>query len=271
MTVQQQETTTPPGAASAGFEVGSTDSVSIPVVPDSQPVTIPAVPEGRAPQQFSAEDIEKARQQEKDKLYGRLEKLQEQVDVFSKDRVAQAEADRIAAEQSEAERRAAELDEMSAKDALKAIEDDLNTKMSSLSASYEEKLMAVQEELRAKEALLERERQLQELESHKSRLIAANADRIVPDLLDLVSGNTVEEVEASISTLVAKSDAIMENIQQAMPSRLRGVPATGGSITGPVETHTEQQTYSADDISRMSNEEYAKVRDRLLSAASGRR
>lgn len=272
MTVKT-ETTTPPVVAEEGFQVGASDSITVPSEP--APVTAPETTQvvtSQPGQQFTAEDIENARKQEKEKLYGRLEKLQEQVDVFAKSRQEQEEADRLAAEAAAEQRRQQELDEMSAKDAIRTIEDELKAQMNSLSLTYEEKLAAVQEELRAKEALLERERQLQELESHKSRLLAANADRIVPHLLDLVSGNTPEELEASISTLVAKSDAIMENIQQALPTqRLRGVPATGASTLGPAETQTEQQTYTADDISRMSNEEYAKVRDRLLNAASGRR
>ena len=273
MTVKTVETTTPPAVAEEGFQVGAADSIT--VTTETAPVTAPETTQvvtTQPGQQFTAEDIENARKQEKDKLYGRLEKLQEQVDVFAKARQEQEEAERQAAAAAEEQRRQQELEEMSAKEAIKSIEDELTAKMNTLSLTYEEKLAAVQEELRAKEALLERERQLQELESHKSRLLAANADRIVPDLLDLVSGNTPEELEASISTLVAKSDAIMENIQQTLPTqRLRGVPATGASTTGPAETQTEQQTYTADDISKMSNEEYAKVRDRLLNAASGRR
>lgn len=273
MTVQTVETTTPPAVAEEGFQVGASDSITVPS--ETAPVTAPEttqVTTVQPGQQFTAEDIENARKQEKEKLYGRLEKLQEQVDVFAKARQEQEEADRRAAAEAEEARRQQELEEMSAKEAIKTIEDELKAQMNTLSLTYEEKLAAVQEELRAKEALLERERQLQELESHKARLIAANADRIVPDLLDLVSGNTPEEVEASISTLVAKSDAIMENIQQTLPTqRLRGVPATGASTTGPAETQSEQQTYTAEDISKMSNEEYAKVRDRLLNAASGRR
>ena len=274
MTVQT-ETTTPPAVASEGFQVGAQDSVTVPVEP--APATAPepltqAASMTPGQQQFTAEEIEKARQQEKDKLYGRLEKLQEKVDVFSKAHQEQEDADRQAAVATAEARRQAELEEMSAKEAIKTIEDELTAKMNNLSFTYEEKLAAVQEELRAKEALLERERQLQALESHKSRLLAEYSDRIVPDLLDLVSGNTAEELEASISTLVAKSDAIMDNIQQTLPpQRLRGVPVTGASTLGPAETQTEQQTYTADDISKMSNEEYAKVRDRLLNAASGRR
>jgi hypothetical protein len=133
------------------------------------------------------------------------------------------------------------------------------------------RLQALQEEIQAKDALIEREREFNELQSYKGRLLQEYSDRILPELTDLVIGNTKEEVEASISSLVQRSDAIMSNTQQALqPQRVRGVPVTGASTTGPVETQTEQQIYTAKDISDMSMEDYAKIRDRLIAQARPR-
>jgi hypothetical protein len=94
----------------------------------------------------------------------------------------------------------------------------------------------------------------------------------MPELLDFIRGNTEDEIESAISAVKTRTSAILENIQQAMPQqqRLRGVPATGSTPSGPLENMTEQQTYTSADIAGMSMDQYAQVRDRLLASASFR-
>jgi len=120
--------------------------------------------------------------------------------------------------------------------------------------------------------VLEQERRFQELESYKSRRIAEEQDNVMPELLDFIRGNTEDEIESAISAVKTRTSAILENIQQAMPQqqRLRGVPATGSTPSGPLENMTEQQTYTSADIAGMSMDQYAQVRDRLLASASFR-
>jgi hypothetical protein len=224
---------------------------------------------------FTAEEVEAIRKQEKDKLYKELTKqddkvktLQEQIDLFNKEREEQARIAEELRQREDAERKAREREELSAKELLLKTEDEFQSKLNSAQQEWEQKFALLEAEKAAQAALLEQERRFQELESYRSRRIQDEQDSIMPELVEFVKGNSEEEIEAAISAVAARTSAILSNIQQAIPqNRVRGVPPTGYPPTGPVENMTEQQTYTASDIASMSNEEYAKVRDRLLASA----
>lgn len=221
---------------------------------------------------FSQDEVEAIRRQEKDKLYDKISKLQEQVEIFNHEREEQKRlAEEIAAREAE-ERRLREEEEMSAKELLMKKEDEFQQRINTAQQEWEEKFTALQQESEAQKAVLEQERRFQELESFKSRRIAEEQDNIMPELLDFIRGNTEDEIESAISAVKTRTSAILENIQQAMPQqqRLRGVPATGSTPSGPLENMTEQQTYTSADIAGMSMDQYAQVRDRLLASASFR-
>ena len=221
---------------------------------------------------FSQEEVESIRRQEKDKLYDKISKLQEQVEVFNHEREEQKRlAEEVAAREAE-ERRLREEEEMSAKELLHKKEDEFQQRLNTAQQEWEEKFTALQQESEAQQAVLEQERRFQELESFKSRRIAEEQDNIMPELMDFIRGNSEDEIESAISAVKTRTSAILENIQQAMPQqqRLRGVPATGSTPTGPLENMTEQQTFTSADIAGMSMEQYAQVRDRLLASASFR-
>ena len=85
-------------------------------------------------------------------------------------------------------------------------------------------------------------------------------------MIDLVAGNTPEEIEASVEILRQRSAAIISSIQQAtQPSRVKGAAVTSPSV-GPMETQTEYQSLNADDIRNMTMDQYVKMRDRLLNS-----
>lgn len=221
---------------------------------------------------FSQEEVEGIRRQEKDKLYDRINKLQEQVEVFNTERDEQKRlAEEIAAREAE-ERRQREEAEMSAKELLLKREDEFEKRLNTAQQEWEDKFNSLQQESEAQKAVLEQERRYQEIESYKSRRIAEEQDGIMPELMDFIRGNSEEEIDSAISAVKDRTSAILENIQQAMPQqqRLRGVPATGSTPNGPMENMTEQQTYTSADIAGMSMEQYAQVRDRLLASASMR-
>jgi len=72
--------------------------------------------------------------------------------------------------------------------------------------------------------------------------------------------------------LTERSNAIIESIQQAtaqQQGRLRGAPVTAPPV-GPMETQTEYQTLTAEDIRNMPMDQYMKMRDRLLNARPSR-
>jgi len=230
---------------------------------------------------FSEEEVEAIRKQEKDKLYQTIEKekervnlLSSQLDLFTKER---EEAQRIVAEGQQREeeaRKARELDELSARELIAFKESEWNQKLSAAEVGWNAKLDAIQAERDAAAALLAQEQQYQALQIYKNRRLQEQGDAIVPEFVQLLEetsgfGNSEEEVEWAISTLVAKSSSMIENIQQsAQQQRPRGVSPTGGTPTGPMDNTMEQQTLTANDIKRMSIADYSKVRDRLMAQAS---
>jgi hypothetical protein len=222
---------------------------------------------------------EEARKQEKDKLYKRMEEestkvsaLSSQLEQFNKER---EEAQRLAAEQQAAEdeaRKKREEDEMSAKDLILRKEDEFKQQLSAAQTEWNEKLARLEAERDAAAATLVLEQQFQALQSYKNRRLGEEQDNIMPEMLDLVSGNTEEEIEASISTLVAKTSAIMENIQQTLPAqRVRGISPVGGTPVGPLDNTLEQQTLTLDQLKGMTMKDYETMRDRLLAQARPRR
>ena len=258
----------------SGNETGDAVTIDNPASAPVEQETAPAPAQvSKNSRMFSEGEVEAIRRQEKDKLYDKISKLQEQVEVFNHEREEQKRiAEELAAKEAE-ERRLREEEEMSAKELLMKKEDEFQQRINTAQQEWEDKFNALQQESEAQKAVLEQERRFQELESYKSRRIAEEQDNIMPELLDFIKGNSEDEIEGAISAVVARTSAIVENIQQAMPQqqqRLRGVPATGSTPTGPLENMTEQQTFTSADIAGMSMEQYAQVRDRLLASASFR-
>jgi DNA repair exonuclease SbcCD ATPase subunit len=222
---------------------------------------------------FTEDEVESIRKQEKDKLYKRIEEaegryksMEDQITVLATEREkAIKEATEISRKEEEI-RRQREFDELSAKELLKRAEDDFNVKIQNIDKEWQTRFQAIEEERHAQEALLDKERQLRDLETYRQRRIHESQEEIIPELIDLVAGNTPEEVEASVEILRQRSAAIIESIQQAtQPSRVKGAAVTSPSV-GPMETQTEYQSLNADDIRNMTMDQYVKMRDRLLSS-----
>lgn len=224
---------------------------------------------------FTEEEVENIRKQEKDKLYKRIEEadtrvktMEEQMAQIASEReTARKEADERAKAESEALRKREE-DELSAKELLRKREEEFEIKLKDLDSDYRRRFEEIEAQRQAQEAILEKERRLQELNSYRQRRLAEEQENIIPELIDLVSGESEDEIETSISVLRDRSSAILESIQQAtaqQQGRLRGAPVTAPPI-GPMETQTEYQTLNADDIRNMTMDQYVKMRDRLLSS-----
>jgi hypothetical protein len=64
--------------------------------------------------------------------------------------------------------------------------------------------------------LLERERQYSEITEYRNRRLEEERENIIPELVDLISGNTPEEIEQSITGLRDRSSKILESASQAM-------------------------------------------------------
>jgi hypothetical protein len=221
-----------------------------------------AVAEEVTPKGYTEEDLKKVREQEKSKLYPQIETLKEELNRFKKieeEREVEANAAKTAAEEA-AKRRAEE--EMDLRELLNKKEQDF---MSQLEQERAEREKAF--------ALLDRERMFSELQNYRAMRLEDERDNIIPELIDLIVGNTHEEIEQSIAGLKERSSRILESAQQALSSVRRDM--TGSRITapasGPLDNNSEQQQFTAENIANMSVTEYAKHRAKLLGQAASDR
>jgi len=211
---------------------------------------------------YSEEDLKKVREQEKSKLYPQIDSLKEELAVLKKEREERlAEAERLRAEQEAEARKKAEA------------EMDVRQLLESKEKEWAEKLEAERLERERAITLLERERQFAELSEYRSKRLNDERENIIPELLDLIVGNNKEEIEQSIAGLKERSSRILESAQQAMQSARREM--TGSRVTappsGPLDTNSDQQQFTAEQIAAMSVTEYAKYRGKLLGTAAADR
>ena len=250
-------------------EINNTEIAEDPAI--DQPLTTPELSpeETSLPAQFTAEDIKKAREQEKQKVYSSMEKMKEELASLKKEREereaqeqqrreerAAREAERNKKKQEEAEK------ELSFKELLKKKEEEFNAQLERERAERESAF-----------ALLEREREYQELTAYRQQRLEQERDNIIPEMIDLISGNTADEIEASIATLKEKSSRIFESVASASQQTRKEM--VGARITspanGPLDNDSDQISVSPDDLRNMSLSDYAKNRAKLLGSAGTNR
>lgn len=210
-------------------------------------------------QYFTAEQLEAARQQEKDKLYKQIKKQDDQLKAF------QGQVEELMTEKQARDK--------AAEDALKAQQDadkaaaDAKLSAQELIAKHaqemEQERARIAAEFDQQKALLAKERDFLELSNYIQRRISeeVNASNVHPAFTDYITGNTKEEVEASITIAKEKTDKIFEGIVNRPPASPTGVQPTGFGPSGPLDTLTGQQRQmTAEDIAKMSMAEYAAYR-----------
>lgn len=245
--------------ANASAEAFAAEAGTVPVVAQSSDNAVVAdAPTTKATsrQFYTEDDLAKVRSQEKEKLYPQIDKLKEELETLKREREEEArmKAEQAAAE--EAARKAAEEDDL-----------DVRTLLKTKEQEWQEQLERERQERERAFALLEREKQFADLQNYRAQRLDQERENIIPELIDLVTGNTQEEVEASIAGLKERSARILESAQSAMQSARKEM--TGTRVTapsaGPLETNSENRQFTAEDISSMSLNDYAKYRDKLLS------
>jgi DNA repair exonuclease SbcCD ATPase subunit len=218
---------------------------------------------------YTADDLARVREQEKAKLYPQLEKMKEELATLKRLREEQEAKDaerqaRLEAEAREKAEREKELEEseLSFKDLLKKKEEEFNSQLENERLERERAF-----------ALLEQERKFQELMQYRQQRLEQERDNIIPELIDLIDGNTPDEVEQSIAGLKDKSARIIDSAQQAMSSARQQM--AGARITapaaGPLDNDMDQRSYTPDSIRDMSLADYAKQRAKLLGNAASNR
>ena len=237
------------------------------------PEILAAIPAQENPSEvgsvYSADDIAKAREQEKAKLYPQMEKMKEELSSLKKAREEQA------AKEAEREQRNAE--ELVRKEAQKKEEEESELSFKDLLKKKEQEFQSQLEAERLERerafALLEQERKFQEVMNYRQQRVEQERDNIVPELIDLIDGNSADEVEQSIAMLKEKSARILSSAQQAMQSARQQMAGTRitNPAAGPLDNDSEQKTYSPDSIREMSLADYAKQRAKLLGTAASNR
>jgi hypothetical protein len=211
---------------------------------------------------FTQDDIVRAREQEKAKLYPQLEKLKDELANLKKER------DDRAAEEDRS-RQQAVLEEQ------KKLEDEMDVRalLEKKEKEFQSQIEAERLERERAFALLEQERNFQELNNYRQQRLEQERDNIIPELIDLIEGNNSDEIEQSIANLKDKSVRILDSAAQAMTSARREM--AGARITapasGPLDNDSEQRSYSPEAIRDMSLADYAKQRAKLLGEAAGNR
>jgi hypothetical protein len=116
-------------------------------------------------------------------------------------------------------------------------------------------------------ARLERENTYADLQAYRQQVLETEREAIIPELVDLIAGNTREEISASVENLKERSAKILESAQSAMQNARKEMTGTRATLppAGPLETNSEQRNFTPQEIAAMSQNEYAKYRDRLLS------
>ncbi len=93
----------------------------------------------------------------------------------------------------------------------------------------------------------------------------------MPELRDLVAlGPNREDIDASIALLVERTARIVEQTRAAALGQRAAMPGVGVTQppAGPLEMHSEQSQFSAEDIRNMDMATYLKNRDKLIGGAA---
>lgn len=234
-----------------------------------EPTPAPAAPAAATytHDQFQAAIVQ-ARQETENQFASRIEGLtsqfataQQQLAALQQERDERQAAARAEAERLTEEQRAAERENMTLKERIEADARDNAARFEQLNA-----------ELSRRDALLAKEREMTELNTYRMARLSEVQDPdpvnghpgIVPQLRDLVRGTTREEIDQSISTMVAKTGAILKEMQEAQEAarvQMPGVAPTAGNI-GVMDQMASARNYSAEDISALppGSEEHMRLR-----------
>lgn len=204
--------------------------------------------------------VEMARQQEKDKLYPQLEEmrtaLKEVQDALRAEREEKVNA-RTEAERKAEEERVAKL--------------SADDRQLEVLRRLEEQLTVEREERRKLAETMESQRRADALKTYRDRALLAAGDEILPELAELVSGNTEAEIDNAIRKAKSRSEEIVKRFKETRGEQVRN---TLGSVTNPGTAALEEQelseTLSTVDTERyLTDEKYREQVQNELARAYG--
>jgi DNA-binding transcriptional ArsR family regulator len=246
---------------------------------------------GNEPQYFTADEVaarikeaekaalERARTEERDKLYGKIRQTDERYQTMEQELKAlrEAEAARAKEEQKrqaeiEKARKAKEDAEKSAKELLAERESEWQRQLTEMQKAQEAKMAEIAQQQQLQQAMWEKEREMAALQIYIRDRLAAEQDNIAPELIDFVDGTTKEEVDASIERVKLKTAQIVEGLRQAASAQRAGMPGVapaGGATAITPGLDTGDQKLTADDIRGMSMKDFAALRAKVGMGSGG--
>lgn len=252
---------------------------------DGQTPFVPSLSQAATGQTFTADDVARIRGEEKDKLYGQIAKrdedltaLRDQVGSLTaaeQRREAQLEQEKATLE---AAAKAKEEEELDAKSLIQRREQEWQQQLQQTTQTWEQKFAEQAEKVAQAEATAAKEREFGELRDYAISAVKAVEDKIAPQLLGFVGGNTPEEIDASIVRAIETTDSIAAEMQAALggqvpqqqpfvvgqPPAAPQVPGTRVT-TGPsgVDPGAQYQQLTAEQIASMPMDQYAKLRGQI--------
>jgi hypothetical protein len=238
------------------------DTITIPATSTNDatpPVTPKRTP--RPPKTFTEEEVEAIRQEEKQKLYarlGRVDELEATVAELTKQETDRQKAAEKAQKDAERAAKKKEEEEMELRDLLERKDQEWTARLDQEKIEREKIL-----------AILDQERKHASLQQYLSQKMMDEAEYIMPELHYTVGGNTPEEIDQSVERAKQTTAAIVQNINARMQGNNASRPAPGVTAppVGPSEMVPTNRTLTADDLKQMTPEEYAQNREALLREA----
>lgn len=249
----------------------------------------PLIPNGHI---FTEQDMNRARSEEKDKLYGRIESLTSEITGLRESTTQLTAAEQQRQQAAEAERarleeeaRRQEESNLDAKQLLERKDNEWNQRLQKMEETWSQRIEQTEQARKQAEAIAQREREFSDLREYTLGTVEANREKIAPQLLPWINGNTKDEVDAAIARAISTTDAIAAEMQQVVsqqnpnfvaqnpgaqpvPPVLPGTRAVSGPANiDPAGQQTQQLT--AEQIAGMRMDQYAALRGRLGIGGQG--
>jgi hypothetical protein len=195
--------------------------------------------------------IEKARKQEKDKLYNKMKELEDKNKMFE---------DFLNQEKQKAEQYAQQLQrqkeqQMSEEERIKQTVSKLVEQNDYLSKQLEEVAKTSQERLRQSE-----------LKAYKAQALAKN-NVLIPEL---VSGNSVDEIDNAIKFAKEKEQQLLKQAEERVRAEVVAtLPKPSQSASVPEQVSNMIDPRKKYEIANLKPEEFAKYKAELLQKARG--
>ena len=227
------------------------NSLTVPAPLTSPAQTLPPT------QYFTADQVEAIRQQEKDKLYQKLQKTEAQMTEF-KAAVDQLKADKDArdAELEKQRKAAADAQRLEAESKLSA-----QQLIEAKQREFEEMQAKFRQDMELERAIMTKQQEVYRLQSFAQRRVAEEiaANTIIPDLVEYITGDTEGEIEAAINKAKEKTANIVKGAISLTPGIPGGVSPTGGP-SGLLDTLSSPRPLTAEEIRNMPMDKFLEFR-----------